>query len=205
MTEPKGRAPRLPLILEAIGYGLLGLWLLAWAIVWIAGEMGDAGWWASDPGRTLSGLAFVAALAGIPVVLVGAIVVVLYRSTRRVLLETGMAVAEPDPPPALEPGARCPAWRVILPDGPHTVNLDGGSSLPTRLECDGHRVDLRWPFKWRGGPEAVFTISGRQARLVQRPDWRKTLQGGGIPTVYHYDLRVEGASVEPVDAEAKAP
>lgn len=205
MTQPKGRARRLPLILEAIGYGLLGLWLIAWAIVWIAGEMDDAGWWASDAGRTVSGLAFIAALAGIPVVLVGAIVVVLYRSARSVLITAGTVVAEPDPPPPLEPATRCPAWRVTLPDGPHTVNLDGASSLPQRLECDGQRVDLTWPSKWRGSPEAVFTISGHQARLVQRPDWRKTLQGGGLPTVYRHDLRVEGASVEPLDAEAKAP
>ena len=214
-TEPKGRARRLPLILEAIGYGLLGLWLVSLAIVWIAGEVGDAGWWASDPGRSVSGLAFVAVLAGIPVGLVVAIVIVLARSARQILTATGMIVAEPDPPPPLEPATPGPAWRVTLPDGPHIVYVSDGVPNPKRLVCDGRWVEVTWPRKW-GRAEGVFSLSGHRATLVGSPDWQRTfswkrtvliaLLGGGYRDIaWSHDLRVDDAAVQPLTPEPASP
>jgi hypothetical protein len=77
--EPKGRPRRLPPVLEAIGFGLGVVWVIALVIVWTAGESGGTGWWASEAGASVSSLAFVIVLVGLPVGLFAAGVIVLFR------------------------------------------------------------------------------------------------------------------------------
>jgi len=163
-------------------------------------------------GANWGGLAFVGGLAmifvGVPLLFVYLIGYYAIKVLQRVGTTTGMVVGAPDPPPPLVPGARCPAWRVTLPDGPHTVYIGDDIPSPKRLACDGQWVELTWPRKW-GKPEAAFTISGHRATLVIAPDAGRTFSaknwfglGGVSSLVYRRDLHVDGASIEPLDAGA---
>jgi hypothetical protein len=122
--------------------------------------------------------------------------------SRKLATTTRLIAVEPEPPPPTEPIGRCPAWRVTLSDGPHTVYLEDDRASPKRLVCDGRWVDLVWP-DHLGRAEAVFTVSGRRAVLSEAIKWWKLLVT--LPLVLstvsprvearHY-LHVDGASVE---------
>lgn len=157
---------------------------------------------------------FLLAVGGGLLAMVGFLLLILYFIGyvaiwvfQRVGATTGMIVEEAAPPPPPEPVAAGPSWRVTLPDGSHVVAYENDKPRPSRLICDGRVVDVTWPFKWRGTPEAVFTVAGHRATLVEGPDLRKSLFGLGGPGSYVYrrDLRVEGASVESLAAGAPSP
>lgn len=161
-------------------------------------------------------LAFLGALvlifSGVPLLFLYLVVYVAIWILRRVGTTTGVIVEEPDLSPRPEPVATGPSWRVTLPDGPHRVSFENESPHPSRLVCDGRWVELTWPFKWRGRPEAVFTISGHRATLVEAPDLGRTISpknlfglGGPGSLRYRRDLRVDGATVEPHGVEAPGP
>ena len=102
--------------------------------------------------------------------------------SRKLATTTRLIAVEPEPPPPTEPIGRCPAWRVTLSDGPHTVYLEDDRASPKRLACDGRWVDLVWP-------DHLGRAGACSRHLGVEPFSRRRSSGGSSSSRFHWCCR----------------
>ncbi len=162
--------------LEWIGLAVLGVWVAAWAMLWV----GDVtGWWKTEVGSSVLSIAFLVAVGGIPIGLFAAacwVIVTVFRST----LGTGQR------PNGLPP-TRAAVWRVTVEGAVHRVWVH----LPVPGSVWVNEIEMPLDWDRHGGRRlADFAVAGHPAHV--RLDY-SLIDQGFKPT-----LEVDGGQVDTV-------